>query len=90
MVGISEKDIESTKALISKNLKLIPEFIIQSDYIAKLIVNGLIMREGFYKNPEVGIINNQNHSVRNIEQYPDYKASVIRLNKILKITTNKT
>jgi hypothetical protein len=32
----------------------------------------------------VGITNNQNHSVRNVEKYPRYRDDVVILNKALK------
>ncbi len=84
MLGISKKQSDYTKKLISKNIELIPELKSQSNYIAECITNGLVMNGEFYVDKEVGIVNNQNHSVRNIVKYPEYKESVIKLNKILK------
>ncbi len=83
MVGISKEDFNFIKKKISKNLKLIPEFKKESNYIAECITKGLVMNGEFYNDENVGVVNNQNHSVRNIEKYPRYKDSVIRLNKIL-------
>ncbi|WP_162796146.1 Imm19 family immunity protein [Pedobacter namyangjuensis] len=52
-------------------------------YITYCIVNGLVMEQPFV-NSEIGLINNQNHSVRNIEKYPDYKEDVKELNVTLR------
>ncbi|MFP3814024.1 Imm19 family immunity protein, partial [Bacillus sp. SIMBA_005] len=54
-----------------------------SEYLADCILNGLVVEEGFQNIDGVGIINNQNHSVRNIVAYPRYKDDVIELNKVL-------
>ncbi len=84
MLGITKNQFDFTKKLISKNIKLIPELELHSDYIAECIANGLIMSGEFYIHKEIGIVNTQNHSVRNITKYPEYKKSIIKLNKMLK------
>lgn len=88
MVGITKKEFEFTKDLINQKLKYISKFEDHSEYISECITNGLVMNGEFYKDEEVGIVNNQNHSVRNIKKYPDYKERVINLNKILTNITN--
>lgn len=82
MTGIEKKQIASVKDLISKYLISIPKFQKTAEYIAECIVNGLIMDKTFCVN-EIGITNNQNHSVRNIEKYPRYRDNVIELNVAL-------
>ncbi len=84
MLGITKKEFDKTKKLISKNIATIPELKQYSNYIAECITNGLLMQGEFYLDKEVGIVNNQNHSIRNIVKYPRYKESVIKLNKLLK------
>lgn len=84
MVGISKTDFSITQNLITKHLKSIPKFVEESDYIAKCITNGLVMDGEFYKDENIGIVNNQNHSIRNINKYPDNRDDIIQLNKSLK------
>ena len=84
MTGIEESEREYAESLVSENLKHISMFAEQADYIAKCIVNGLIIEEPFYNEPNVGIVCNANHSVRNITKYPRYKEDVIELNETLK------
>lgn len=79
MVGIEKKQVEYAKELITKQLKSIPKFDEKSEYIAECIVNGLVMDEEFYIT-EVGVINNQNNSVRNINKYNRYRDNIIELN----------
>ncbi|HAF37288.1 MAG TPA: hypothetical protein DCG88_25530 [Sphingobacterium sp.] len=57
--------------------------------MSKCILNGLLIDEVFFELDEVGTVNNQNHSVRNIRKYPRYKENIIELNKILKKNCNK-
>lgn len=83
MLGISQAELAETKALIQAYLDQIEELKGQSDYIATCITQGLVMEGDFYLDPEVGRVNRQNHSVRNISKYPQYKASLISLNQIL-------
>ncbi|WP_324024604.1 Imm19 family immunity protein [Maribacter sp. BPC-D8] len=84
MVGITKNELDFTKELISKNLKSIPKFKNQSEYISECIANGLVMHGEFYTDEKIGIVNNQNHSVRNINKYPDYRENVLKLNNTLK------
>jgi hypothetical protein len=58
-----------------------------AEYIAKCILNGLTINGRFFEENEIGILNNQNHSVRNIEKYPRYAEDVIKLNGVLKKLT---
>ncbi|AWK06484.1 hypothetical protein HYN56_20560 [Flavobacterium crocinum] len=83
MTGIKEDQRVILKPFISKHLELIPKFETHSEYIADCILNGLIMESGFSEIEGVGMTNNQNHSVRNIDVYPRYRENVIELNKIL-------
>lgn len=83
MTGITEDQKVILKPLIIKHLILIPKFETHVAYIADCILNGLIMESSFEETPEIGLTNNQNHSIRNITAYPRYKEDVIALNKIL-------
>ena|SRR6218665_1889125 len=83
MTGIVENERLILKPFIVKHLNSIPKFEAHSEYIADCILNGLVVEEGFQNIDGVGIINNQNHSVRNIVAYPRYKDDVIELNKVL-------
>ena len=83
MAGIEKEQTKMAKEFVSKQLRLIPGFKEGSNYIAECIVNGLVMNGGFQK-AKIGITNNQNHSVRNIEKYPRYKDDVMQLNAALK------
>ncbi|NDV68287.1 Imm19 family immunity protein [Dysgonomonas sp. 25] len=84
MTGIEESEREYAESLVSENLKQISMFAEHADYIAKCIVNGLIIEEPFYNESNIGIVCNTNHSVRNITKYPHYKEDVIELNEALK------
>lgn len=83
MTGISEDQKAILKPVIIKHLNAIPKFEERSDYIADCLLNGLIMQSPFQEIEEIGLTNNENHSVRNITDYPRYKEDVIALNKIL-------
>lgn len=83
MVGIEENQKPILKPIIVKHLGAIPKFETHSEYIADCILNGLIMKSPFVETAEIGITNNQNHSVRNIAAYPRYIEDVIELNKAL-------
>lgn len=84
MVGVEESNRESVKSLLSQKLKSISLFTEHSDYIAKCIVNGLIMNKPFHSIENIGTVNEENHSVRNIIKYSRYKEDVVELNKALK------
>ncbi|SOD11588.1 Imm19 family immunity protein [Pedobacter xixiisoli] len=88
MTGIEQHQIEDAKALIAKHLKIIPKFEKEAAYITYCILNGLIMDDGFLNHNEIGTINIQNHSARNVEKYPRYSDDVkklnIELNKFIK------
>ena len=84
MTAVEENEREYAVKLISENLKQITTYAPQAEYIAKCIVNGLIVEEPFYTEPNIGIVCNANHSVRNVTKYPRYKEDVIELNKALK------
>lgn len=90
MVGIEKRERTQAEAIISKKLKSIMLFAKQSDYITQCIANDLIVDDGFYEKPDIGIACSQNHSVRNIIKYPRYREEVIKLNKALKTFTEKT
>jgi hypothetical protein len=83
MTGITENQKSILKPIITKHLREIPKFETHSDYISDCILNGLIMESPFQQTEEIGLTNNQNHSVRNITAYPRYKEDVIELNKKL-------
>ena len=84
MTAIEKHQTDEAKQIIQNHLKTIPRFENHIEYIAQCILNGLIIEEPFFVQNEVGIVNNQNHSVRNTEKYPRYIEDVIELNKILK------
>lgn len=87
MTAIEKHQTDEAKQIIQNHLKTIPRFENHIEYIAQCILNGLIIEEPFFVQNEVGIVNNQNHSVRNTEKYPRYIEDVIELNKILKKIT---
>ncbi|GAA0721310.1 hypothetical protein GCM10009430_22430 [Aquimarina litoralis] len=84
MTGLEKQEITSCKAQIIDNLKSIPKFETKADYIAECISNGITIN-GHFHTTENGVINDQNHSVRNIDKYPRYRNSVIELNEYLKL-----
>jgi len=84
MTAIEEYQITEAKVLIGNHLNTISKFENHSEYIAQCIINGLAIDGKFSNQNEIGIVNNQNHSVRNIEKYPRYKEDVTELNKALK------
>ena len=90
LTGIEEHQIEEARIVIGNHLKTIPKFEKNAEYIANCILNGLKIEGQFFEQNEVGIANNQNHSVRNIEKYPRYREDVIKLNGILKELVEKT
>lgn len=83
MTGISEDQKAILKPVIIKHLNAISKFEEYSNYIADCLLNGLIIQYPFEEIEGIGLINNENHSVRNIKDYPRYKEDVIELNKIL-------
>jgi len=89
MTGVEETERELAESLVSEKLKSISMFAEQSDYIAKCIVNGLIVDNPFYTIQDIGIVSDTNHSVRNITKYPRYKEDVIELNKALETFVGK-
>ncbi|MFN0292598.1 Imm19 family immunity protein [Pedobacter helvus] len=80
IVAIEQYQIEEAKELIERHLKAIPSFEKDANYIAYCIVNGLTIDAPFKNMANIGIVNRQNHSVRNIEKYPHYQHDVIVLN----------
>lgn len=84
MTAIERHQKDNAKQIIHDHLKTIPKFEQSAEYISKCILNGLVIEELFYEVDEVGTVNNQNHSVRNIRKYPRYRENVVELNKVLK------
>ena len=84
MTAIEKHQIEDAKTVIQNHLKTIPKFENHVEYIAQCILNGLTIDETFFVHNEVGIVNSQNHSVRNVEKYPRYREDIIELNITLK------
>jgi hypothetical protein len=80
MVGIEREQVEEAKEFITMQLQAIPSFEKEATYIAYCIVNGLMIDEQFFEQQDIGIINQQNHSVRNVEKYPDYKQDATVVN----------
>ncbi|GAA4177357.1 Imm19 family immunity protein [Sphingobacterium ginsenosidimutans] len=83
MLGIPAAQAQETRSLIAKHLTIIPILKDHASYIASCITNGLVMTNGFVRQNALGLTNDQNHSVRNINQYPSDKDDIIALNKIL-------
>ncbi|ULT24659.1 Imm19 family immunity protein [Sphingobacterium sp. E70] len=83
MLGIPAAQAQETRSLIEKHLTIIPILKDHASYIASCITNGLVMTNGFVRQNALGLTNDQNHSVRNINQYPSDKDDIIALNKIL-------
>jgi hypothetical protein len=83
MTGIQESERLVLKPIIIKHLNAILNFGAHSEYIADCILNGLIMESLFDEITEIGLINTQNHSVRNVTAYPRYQEDVMELNKMM-------
>ncbi|RKO71080.1 hypothetical protein D7322_13040 [Sphingobacterium puteale] len=83
MLGITTEQKQETHALIMQHLPALPALSDHATYIANCITNGLIMANGFIKQERVGQINTQNHSVRNINQYPTHTENIMTINKLL-------
>lgn len=84
MVGIAQHQRLVAEMMISEKLSQLTMFNGQEKYIAKCIVNGLLVENGFYETEGIGIMSAENHSVRNFEKYPRYKDNVTILNQALK------
>ncbi|WP_327857239.1 Imm19 family immunity protein [Acinetobacter guillouiae] len=84
MLGVEPQQTLDAKIQISKRLNNIQTFQGQQDYIANCIVNGLRMNQEFYQDEQIGILNRQNHSMRNVELYPDDLEQIKTINLILK------
>lgn len=84
MLGVEPQQTLEAKIQISKRLNNILLFQGQQDYIANFIVNGLKMNQEFYQDEQIGILNRQNHSMRNVELYPDDLEHIKTINLILK------
>ncbi|WP_223580108.1 Imm19 family immunity protein [Sphingobacterium sp. GVS05A] len=89
MLGIPAAQAQETRSLIAKHLKIIPILADHASYIASCITNGLVMTNGFVQQNALGLTNDQNHSVGNINQYPSDKDDIIALNKILEQFVHK-
>jgi len=83
MTGIQENQKSVLQPIITKHLEAIPKFEFHSEYITNCILNGLIMDSSFQETAEIGLTNNENHSVRNVIKYPRYEEDVKELNRIL-------
>lgn len=83
MVGIEPHQTEKAQEYIVNKIKTIPKFEKDAKYITDCIMNGIAIKGQFFNQNGVGTINHQNHSVRNIEEYPRYKEDVIELNLAL-------
>lgn len=83
MTGIEKDQIDEAKDMVVKHLKMIYLFEKDAMYLAYCIMNGLVIDENFSDELETGILNNQNHSVRNLGKYPRYKDDVKSLNVAL-------
>ncbi len=84
MTGVEQEQIKYSQTLIAEQLRTISHLVEDAEYIAECIVNGLLINGKFSIKNNIGTVNNQNHSVRNIDKYPEYKDDVIKLNLALK------
>lgn len=84
MVGLTESERGKVQILVAERLAKIPIFVNKKEYIAKCIVNGLIIDSDWLQVENVGITSTQNHCVRNISKYPSDKDDIIKLNQALK------
>lgn len=84
ITGIEEHQIEDSRLVISNHLKTIPIFHNKAQYLADCILNGLKVSGPYFEQNEVGIVNSEDHSVRNINKYPRYTQDVVKLNSLLK------
>lgn len=80
ITGIEKHQIEDAKSRISQHLKTVPKFERDAPYLANCITNGLIVEDGYSNHKDIGTVNSQNHSVRNVEKYPRYTNEVKQLN----------
>lgn len=83
ITAIEKKQYSIAKKLIVDHLVTIPLFDKHANYIAECILECLIINDDFATIDGVGIVNSQNHSVRNIEKYPRYTNDVTNLNLAL-------
>lgn len=89
MTRVEKHQTDEARLIIQNHLKTIPKFENNTEYITKCILNGLVIDGQFFIQSEIGIVNNQNHSIRNIEKYPRYKEDVMKLNGVLKKLVEK-
>lgn len=85
MVGVTQNRFADLQKDVAGILKKFRFFKDNCNYIAKCMVNGLVINGSFEEDKRYGIISNVNHSVRNIGKYPRYQENVIQLNGILKM-----
>lgn len=83
MTGVESHQVAVTKPYIARKLGEIPLFSEHADYLATCIVNGLLIEGVFSAQSNIGTVNKENHSVKNIEKYPRYEESVILVNSAL-------
>ena len=90
MVGVEEHEREQMEQLVCEKLKAVTLFAGHEAYIAKCIVNGLVIEGAFTQMEGIGVTNGQNHCVRNVEKYPRYTDDVTAVNQALyNFLTNK-
>ncbi len=77
----SERKIAQT--IIENQLKTLQMFDGKETYLAKCLVNGLIIKGKFEEVGGIGLTNTMDHSVRNIKKYPRYKEDVVAMNQTL-------
>ena len=81
---IREKEKEIARQEIVQRLQQIPLFKGHSEYIAKCILNGLLVPNSEIQEiPEIGTICTSNHSYRNALIYDDEKQEIKELNILL-------
>lgn len=83
MAGIEEMERKYAETLVSEKLKSISIFSEHAEYLARCIVNGLVIEGTFSDTPGIGITSETLHCVRNVAWYPENTESVLELNKAL-------
>ncbi len=83
MLGLLSSERKVAEAKTEKYLKELQMFEGKEVYLAKCLVNGLIIKGGFQEKEGFGITNTMENCVRNISKYPRYKGAVREINNRL-------
>ena len=83
MLAVEQNQSKVVIELIAQCLSNIKSFQGHEDYIASCVVNGLTIKDDFYLDESVGVCNQQNHSIRNLQQHLDDREHIQKLNELL-------